>query len=330
MVTSHKRKFYKDLIDAHSSQRELWRVLQSLVKGKKSPCLPSSGSDVECASAFATFFPGKIQNIQDSFSPSCAPSDSDDRVPAGVPALDFFDPVTMDETMKIISEAKLKTCALLDPIPTWLLKNCIRLIAPIFCAIANLSLTTGVFPQCEKRALINPVIKKTSLNKDDLSNYRPISNISFLSKFIERVVSKRIDCFLFRYNLMSPYQSAYRPCHSTETVLLRLCNDISVARGKRLLTCAVMLDLSAAFDTVNHLYLLNRLSKSYNFSGVVLKWFSSYLENREQIVCVNTYQSRPYPLLYGVPQGSVLGPRLYSLYVTPVSNIIESYNLAIG
>ena len=129
---------------------------------------------------------------------------------------------------------------------------------------------------------------------------------------------------------MSPYQSAYRPCHSTETVLLRLCNDISVARGKRLLTCAVMLDLSAAFDTVNHLYLLNRLSKSYNFSGVVLKWFSSYLENREQIVCVNTYQSRPYPLLYGVPQGSVLGPRLYSLYVTPVSNIIESYNLAIG
>ena len=192
--------------------------------------------------SYATFFSEKIQGIRDSFSPSCAPSCS--LLPAGVPALDFFDPVTIDETVQILSETKSKTYCVLDPIPTWLLKKYAYLIPPFFCYIANQSLSSGIFPQCEKRALVTPLIEKSSLAKDDLSSYRPISNISFLSKFLERVVAKRIDWFrLFQYDLMSPYQSAYRPQHSTETVLLRLCNDIAFARSERMLTCVIMLDL---------------------------------------------------------------------------------------
>lgn len=131
------------------------------------------------------------------------------------------------------------------------------LLAPIFCAIANVWLSSGVFPECEKCALITPIIKKSSLDKEDLNNYRPVSNLSFISKFIERVVSIRIDRFLFHHNLISPYQSAYCPFHSTETVLLHLCHDIAVARGQRLLTCVIMLDLSVAFDTVDHTILLD-------------------------------------------------------------------------
>ena len=325
MVTKHKRAYYKHSIDAHCSPRELWYMLNSFVKGKQPPCLPTFDSEEDGASAFATFFHEKIRKIRDSFSPSCSPSP--ENAPACVPLCEHFDPVMINEAVKIISETKPKTC-LLDPIPTWIVKKLTFLLAPIFCAIANVSLSSGVFPQCEKCALITPVMKKSSLDKEDLNNYRPISNLSFISKFIERVVSIRIDRFLFHHNLISPYQSAYRPFHSTETVLLRLCNDIAVARGKHLLTCVIMLDLSAAFDTVDHTILLDRLSDRYNFSGVVLKWFSSYLKNRYQIVRFNSRKSSSHPLLCGVPQGSVLGPRLYSLYVSPISSIIESYELS--
>lgn len=241
-----------------------------------------------------------------------------------IPVSYHFDPVSTEEAVLIISESEPKTCPL-DPIPTWIVKKHPFIFAPLFCAVANLSLLTGVFPDEEKCALITPVIKKNSLHKDDLNNYRPNSNLSFLSKFIERVVSTRIDRFVFSKDLISPFQSAYRPFHSTETVLLRLCNDIAVARDKHLLTCVVMLDLSAVFDTVDHCILLDRLSGCYKFSGVVLEWFTSYLSNRNQSVRFNSHTSLPFPLLCGVPQGSVLGPRLYSLYVSPFSYIIETH-----
>ena len=224
MVKKNQRSYYEHLIDINlSSPRDLWGVINSLVKGKQSPCSPTFDSDLDGASEFASFFATKVRNIRDSFLPSCSPPPdclSDDTL-----RFDCFQPVTIKEVLVIISESKPKTCPL-DPIPTWVVKNCSRIFAPIFCAIANLSLRTGVFPDTEKCAIITPVIKRNTLCKNDLNSYRPISNLSFLSKFIERIVSLRIDRFIFSHNLMSPFQSAYRPFHSTETVLLRLCNDI--------------------------------------------------------------------------------------------------------
>lgn len=325
MVVEHKRLYYKQLCGNISSSRELWRLLNGFVKGKQPSILPDFDSDEACASSFATFFAEKIVQIRSSFSPSCSVAPC--TVPSDVPLFDHFDPVTFNEAVNIISQMKPKTSSS-DPIPTWLVKRFVFLLAPFFCTVTNLSLSTGIFPDSAKRAIITPILKKRSLDKNDLNNYRPISSLSFVSKFIERVVSLRIDRFLFYYNLMSPFQSAYRPFHSTETVLLRLCNDIAVARGNHLLTCVIMLDLSAAFDTIDHCVLLDRLSSSFNFSGVVLRWFSSYLMNRSQSVMINSHVSLPHSFLYGVPQGSILGPRLYSLYVSPVSNIIDSYGMS--
>ena len=326
MVISQKRLYYEHLVDSHSdSPRDLWRLLNSFIKGVKPSCLPSFVSDDVGASAFATFFNEKIEKIRESISPSTFPSP--ENAPTDVPLFDHFDPVTITEVVKLISDSKPKFC-LLDPVPAWIVKKNPYLFAPVLCAIANLSLSSGVFPETEKCALITPAIKKSSLDKDDLSNYRPISNLSFVSKVIERLVSVRIDRFLHLYHLMSPYQSAYRPSHSTETVLVRLCNDIAAARDRHLLTGVVFLDFSAAFDTVDYDILLERLHVSFNFSGVVLKWFSSYLKDRYQIVRFKSCKSSPYRLLCGVPQGSVLGPRLYSLYVSSISKIISSYELS--
>ena len=325
MVIDQKRRYYKQLCENVSSSRELWRLLNGFVKGKQPSILPDFDSDEACASTFATFFAEKIVKIRSSFSPFCSVAPC--TIPNAVPLFDRFDPITFSEAVNIISQMKSKTSSL-DPIPTWLVKRFAFLLAPFFCAITNLSLSTGVFPDSVKRAIITPILKKRSLDKNDLNNYRPVSSLSFVSKFIERAVSVRIDRFLFYHDLISPFQSAYRPYHSTETVLLRLCNDIAVARGNHLLTCVIMLDLSAAFDTVDHCILLDRLSSSFNFSGVVLKWFSNYLMNRSQSVMINSHVSLPHSFLYGVPQGSILGPRLYSLYVSPISNIIDSYGLS--
>jgi hypothetical protein len=117
-------------------------------------------------------------------------------------------------------------------------------------------------------------------------------------------------------------------CTSFHAVLLHLCNDTAVAKDSGLATCVVVLDFSAAFDTVDHDILLHRLSCTFNFSGIVIKWFHSYLSNRFQCVRFNSCTSSPFSLLCGVPQGSVLGPRLYSLYVSPISEIVELYKLS--
>ena len=201
------------------------------------------------------------------------------------------------------------------------------LFAPIFCKIANLSITTGIFPQSEKCVIISQVIKRRSADKENLLNYRPVSQLTFLAKFIERIVSVRVDQFLLCHNLFPPFHSAYRKHHSTETVLVHLLNDISICRSSRLISCMVLLDFSAAFDTVDHSVLLDRLYCTFGFSGTVLKWFSSYLTDRSHCVRVGANISKSCSLLCGVPQGSVLGPRLFSLYVAPISSIIAAYKM---
>lgn len=139
-------------------------------------------------------------------------------------------------------------------------------------------------------------------------NFRPISNLAFLSKVVEKVVSKQIILYIDLNGLYERYQSAYRAFHSTETALLKVHNDIARAIDAGKSVILVTLDLSAAFDTVDHDILLSRLSTRYGFSGIVLEWFKSYLSDRIQFVKVEGFLSRNSKLSQGVPQGSILGP----------------------
>ena len=200
-----------------------------------------------------------------------------------------------------------------------------HLINSVFLTIINMSIAQAVFPQSEKLACIKPTYKGKG-DQNDLSSYRPISNLSYLSKLIETTIDKQLWAHLKDVNVIPGNQSAYRENHSTETMVCSIMNDMiqMVSEGK----CGilVMLDLSAAFDTVVHEYLLNDL-KFIGINGSAYRWFESYLQNREVTVVVSQSKSETRKLTKGVPQGSVLGPTLFTIYTIELSWILKKHNV---
>ena len=213
---------------------------------------------------------------------------------------------SMSTVQDIIMVSKPKSCQL-DPIPIWLLKSCIDVLLPTMTTIINASLEQGVFPMKWKESLLRPLIKKMSLDRDEFNNFRPISNLAFLSKTLEKIVASQLDTYLTKHQLYAKMQSAYRIHHSTETALLRVVNDVMRGIDDQQECVLVLLDLSSAFDTIDHNILLDRLCNHYGLSGVVLDWLKSYLCDRPQRVVVDNVSSRPCFASCGVPQGSVLG-----------------------
>ena len=152
--------------------------------------------------------------------------------------------------------------------------------------------------------------------------------MSFISKVLEKVVAKRLDDHMLDNNLYSSVQSASRERHSTETALLKVQSDILTALDSGSGAVLFMLDLSAAFDTIDHGILLSRLNSLYGISGDALDWFKSYLSNRVQRVIIGDTVSECKDLNFGVPQGSVLGPKIYCMYTKPISGIIAGHGLS--
>ena len=190
-----------------------------------------------------------------------------------------------------------------------------------------MNLSKGSFLSEFTKSIVRPLIKKETLDPDELSNYRPISNLSFLSKTLERIVASQIDEYLHDNGLYARMQSAYRKYHSTETALIRVVNDIRRAINAQCESVLVLLDLSAAFDTIDQEILLERLRFRYGFSNLVLQWFTSYLIDRPQRIVLDKFSSQPRRLSCGVPQGSVLGPVLFSLYISPLEDVIMAHGL---
>ena len=189
---------------------------------------------------------------------------------------------------------------------------------------------TSTFPQNVKEAHIRPLLKKRYLLKNELKNYRPVSNLSFISKiFPKKIVANRLQAHMKNNHLSNPLQSAYRKHHSTESALLKVHNDILISMDKGEVAALTLLDLSAAFDTIDHVTLTDGFSDWYGISGQAQIWFSSYLQNRHQSPKNQDSLSDKVTLSYRVPQGSVLGPVPFTLYTTQLSVILVYYSTVV-
>ena len=209
---------------------------------------------------------------------------------------------------------------------SYLLKACIDSLLPIITKIVNTSLAEAHVPAFCKEAVLKPLLKKPGLDADELKNYCPVSNLLFISKIFEKVSETRFEQHLEINSLFDKIQSPYRACYSTETALLLVHHDIAMALNSNCCGVLVMLDLSAAFDTMDHPILINRLEYSFGITGSVLMWMKSYLERRTQRVAIGSILSDVINIKYGVPQGSVLGPRLYCMFAKVICEISRRHN----
>ena len=200
-----------------------------------------------------------------------------------------------------------------DPLPAFLIEENLELLLPHFRNLVNLSLSTSNFDGL-KEAHVVPILKSLELDNELFKNFRPVSLLSFISKLTERVVHTRINAYLSTNDLHVPSQFGYKRHHSCETFLLKLIDDILVTIDSKLGVVVLIIDLSAAFDTVDHTVLLNLLQSKFHITGSALLWLKSFLSGRTQRVKIGDSLSSSLTGLYGVPQGSILGPLLFNLY----------------
>ena len=304
LMKEARRKFYHNFIqDNSSSQRHLFSTAKKLFNhGDNRAVYPPVDDNIKLANQLGTFFIQKIETIGSNLDNMAQglPALSVDHTLASPPIFCKFSPLTEEKVRKLINSSTKKSCTL-DPMPTPLVVDCIDMLLPIITKMINLSLESGLFADDWKFALVLPLLKKPGL---DLlyKNYRPVSNLQYVSKLTEKMVFEQIHTHMITHSLYPEFQSAYRKNHSTETALVRVMNDILMKMNTQEVTLLVMLDLSAAFDTVNHNMLLTRMNEELGICGLALEWFRSYLAKRGQRVSIDGSLSERFSLECGVPR----------------------------
>ena len=286
-IFRERRTFFKNKISQCKNSKSLFQIVNTMKGSTKSSPLPLDIPTENLPTAFSDYFTNKVRIIRSDLDKTINNGQETDTTDSFKPPnFSTFTEVSTDEVKEIILSSPPKSCPL-DPIPTTLLLKCLDTVLDPITEIINHSLQFGVVPDCYKKAIVTPLLKKQNLDRENLKNYRPVSNLPFLSKILEKVVLKQLKNHLAINNLIEPFQSAYREHHSTETALLRIVNDILISCDGGEVSILTLLDLSAAFDTIDHSILCDRLSSNVGISGNVLSWFRSYLTDRSQSVCIN-------------------------------------------
>ena len=328
MCNEAKINFYSEkVVECSGDQRQLYKLINNLTKGETSVIYPDSTSNETLSNEFATYFIDKIDKIMSDIDTIIETEGIDnyeyESLSYDSSQLVEFAPLSTDQVLKIINNAKTKSSGL-DPIPTSLLKQCLDVLIQPITNIVNASLVEGIFPERWKSALVTPLIKKPGL-EPVFKNYRPVSNLTFISKIVEKAGLIQYNNHLENIGMLNSDNSAYKCNHSTETLLVKIFSDIVNNIDSRKVTLLVLLDLSAAFDTVNLDILSEIFKKRFHIEGKALNWFQSYLQNRDLRVLIDNVISDYHRVKYGVPQGSCLGPVVFLGYLSSLYDIIKTH-----
>ena len=327
-------KFYAEKLQKYKDDtKNLHKVLKELTGNKKEQISHTKYSENETANKLATFYTNKVLNIRNTISASAKTEvvkiyNTSKHTQIEIDGFSSFEKVDPETLKKTLLSMKKKHCSL-DPGPTTVIMKCLDLLLPIFLRIINDAISNSIFPDPLKNSTVTPVAKDPSGDPDDFTNLRPINSIPFLAKALEKIMHGQLNKYFELNKLYPNYQSSYREHHSCETALICMTDEIqkSVHEGKNVIL--LILDNSAAFDTVDQDILLEKLENSYYVKGKALNMISSYFKNRTFSVKINNHTSTPTKLRFGVPQGSLLGPLFYIAYTKLIELIVHSHGLKI-
>lgn len=325
-----EKQYFTELLEINKgNMKETWKILNGLInkksKGKQiSTEFNGDESKITGDKTIANGFNNFFVNIGPSLAkriPKCKDSLFTQFLPDKIEDTMFLQPVTEEEIMQQVKNAKNKKSKDHDQFDMCLVKKIIPYIVKPLAHICNTSLMNGIFPDRMKIARVIPLFKNGDVK--EFSNYRPVSILPQFSKILEKVFHNRLMSFINDKQILNNSQFGFRKNMSTALAIIELVEEITTAIDEGKTTVGVFIDLKKAFDTVDHNILVKKL-EHYGIRGLAKDWVCSYLESRRQYVCINDSNSDCLDVKCGVPQGSILGPALFILYVNDMCNVSKS------